>query len=103
MNKQLPRSLEQLSALVKRLEKDPKYMAWILASYQRQEKISENKLLEKLQISHETLLRLALCISPNTESIEFHEHVRKISSYCNIDGLLIVNIIRQVESLHALS
>jgi hypothetical protein len=103
MNKLSSTTSEQLAALVKRLEKNRKYMAWILASYQRQEKISENKLLEKLQISHDVLLRLAMCISPNSESAEFHAQVAQVASYCNIDNSLLTNIIRQVESLDALS
>ena len=78
-------------------------MAWALAAYQRQERLSENKLLEKLQATREMLLRLALCAYPNAESQEFHNQIKQISSYTNINGYLIANIVRQVESLDVLS
>ena len=95
--------MQQLEILVRRLEKDRRYIAWALASYQRQERLSENKLLEKLQATREMLFRLALCAYPNTESQEFHNQIKQISSYTNINGYLIANIVRQVESLDVLS
>jgi hypothetical protein len=103
MNKSSSRTLQQLEILVRRLEKDRRYMAWALASYQRQERLSENKLLEKLQATREMLFRLALCAYPNTESQEFHNQIKQISFYTNINGYLIANIVRQVESLDVLS
>ena len=103
MNKSSFRTLQQLEILVRRLEKDRRYMAWALAAYQHQEKLSENKLLEKLQTTREMLFRLALCAYPDTESQEFHNQIKQISSYTNINSYLIVNIIRQVESLDILS
>jgi hypothetical protein len=49
------------------------------------------------------LFRLALCKYPDSESTSFISQVKQIASYTSIELDLLVNLIRQVESLEALS
>ncbi|GEM_PF-1375812 len=103
MNTLSSKTLEQLRALIRRLEKDDRFMASILARYQKQEKITEFKLAEQLRTVPEMLIRLALCKSPNPNSNSFAEQISEISTYTSIELALLLNLVRQTESLDALS
>lgn len=98
-----PRTLEQLKSLAERLERDHRYMSWALTRYQAEEKLSDIKLAEIFRTTPEMLLRLALCKYPDPESTSFISQVKQIASYTNIELTSLVNLIRQVESLEALS
>ena len=98
-----PKTLEQLKSLVKRFDKDRRYMAWALANYQTQEKLPDIKLAEKFRTTPEMLIRLALCRYPDSQSSSFVHHVKQIAAYTEIELTLLVNFVRQVESLEALN
>lgn len=89
-----------LELLAERMARDPRSMAWVLAEYRRQEGMSHARLCERLGISQEGYLRLALCLRP--EPARFSEHLRQITDYTGIDGLALANLIRQVDALGSL-
>lgn len=97
------RNLHQLQIMATKLQSDPSYMAWVINTYQKQERFSLSKLIEVLQVNEEILAKLALCKRPITNSKEFHKQVHQISEYINIEPFQLVKIIRQVESVITLS
>ncbi|MBE3116810.1 hypothetical protein IMZ68_06350, partial [Candidatus Bathyarchaeota archaeon] len=56
-----------------------------------------------LNTTPEMFVRLALCKCPNSNSETFASQVREIATYTNIDPVILANVIRQVNSLDALS
>lgn len=96
-------SLEQLQMLAQRLRTNPSFMAWVLGSYQKQERISTLQLEERLELSPHMLARLALCKRPDTNSPDFRKQVSQIAQYVSMDPARLANLIRQVESLDGLA
>lgn len=97
------RTIRQLQMMAAKLQNNQSYMAWVLFTYQKQERISINKLVEAFNTNDEFLAKLALCKKPNTQSKSFREQINQISQYTGIDTFLLVKIIRQVESVEQLS
>lgn len=97
------RTLRQLRLMADKLQDDPTTMAWILRTYQKQEKISFVKLSELLKTTELALTKLALCKRPDTGSDEFGRQVGQIASHTKIDLILLINLIRQVENVAAFS
>lgn len=102
MNEISGQTLDQLSMLAHRLSNDPSYIAWVLRSFQNQERMSDQQLEERLRISPRMLTRLALCKRPDSNSPDFGQQITKISRYVAIDPTDLAKMIRQVESLEAL-
>lgn len=92
-----------LLGLAARLEDDPKFMANILHKYQGQEKLSRDEVIRKFDISQGQFAQLALCKRPDAEAEDFAAQVRNIASVVGVNASIIVEIIRQVDSLEALS
>src|SRR5260221_10256027 len=97
------RTLHQLQLMMTKLQDNPAYMVWIIRAYQKQEKFSTNKLIEVLQTTEEILAKLALCKRPDTNSKDFSKQVKQLSEYTKIDSLLLMEMIRRVESVMAIS
>lgn len=97
------RTLRQLRLMADKLQDDPTTMAWIIRTYQKQEKILFVKLSELLKTTEPGLTKLALCKRPDTGSDEFGRQVEQIANYTKIDLILLTNLIRQVESVAAFS
>jgi len=96
-------STSAMDRLVKRFRNDPDFMAYVLARYQDQERISDENLPEVLGTLPELVSRLALCRKPDVGAADFAVLVQEIADYTLIDQSLLANIIRQVSSLDALS
>jgi len=96
-------TLHQLQRIGTKFQDDPAYMAWLISAYQKQERISANKLVELLNTTEEALAKLALCKRPDTSSKDFSKQVAQISKYTKIELLFLLKMIRQVESVIALS
>jgi hypothetical protein len=92
-----------MGELVKRLGRNPKFMAYVLFQYQDQEGISDENLPAVLGTLPELVSRLALCRKPDADKTSFAERVREIADYTLVDESLLANIIRQVGSIEALS
>jgi hypothetical protein len=96
-------NLSAMSELVKRFRENPDYMAYVLARYQEQEGISDENLAGALGTLPHLAIRLALCRKPDTGATNFAARVREIADYTLMDESVLANIIRQVNSLQALS
>jgi hypothetical protein len=92
-----------MGELVKRLRGNSEFMAYVLARYQDQEKISDDNLPAVLGTLRDLVSRLAVCRRPDTDAGDFAARVREIANYTLVDELLLASIIRQVSSLDALS
>jgi hypothetical protein len=103
MNEISEQTLGQLQKLADQLKTNQDFMAWVLEQYKKQERFSENQLIEKIGANSLTYLRLALCKRPDTNSSDFGLKVRLIAQYTQLDLEKIVRILRQVDSLQALS
>ena len=101
MNDASPRTLRQMHELAVRLKSDPNFMSWIFATYQKQERVSETKLIDILNTTPDMLYRLALCKRPNSNRPEFLKEIHQLSDYASIDPIRLANLIRQVEALDA--
>ena len=97
------RTLHQLRLMATKFQDDPSTMAWIISTYQKQEKISFFRLSEILRTTETALAKLALCKRPDTSSDEFGRQVEQIADHTKIDLVLLTNLIRQVESVTAFS
>ncbi len=102
-NKPDARTLHQLSLMATKLQNDPTTMAWIISTYQKQERLSWDKISNILGTTEDALVKLALCKRPNTNSSDFSQQVAQLAQYTNIDLVLLTNMIRQVESVTVLS
>jgi hypothetical protein len=94
---------EQLQGLARRLQDDPDFMAYVLVSYQEQERLSDDALAEYLSTTQAMLSRLALCRRPASNSPQFADEIRQIADYTNIDATHLANMVRQVSSLEKLA
>ncbi len=97
------RTLHQLQNMAKKLQDNPSYMAWIISVYQKQERLSLQNLLNILCTNEGALAKLALCKKPNSNSSEFSKQVQQISTFTNIAPLTLAKLIRQSESVTALT
>jgi hypothetical protein len=103
MSELSPRTITQLQAIARKLRDDPEYMAWILAAYQKFENLTDTQLRNKLGTNEHMFARLALCKRPLPNSPDFQVQINQIAEYSNIDNLTLVNMIRHVDALTALS
>jgi hypothetical protein len=102
-NKSDDRTLHQLRLMATKLQNDPTTVAWIISTYLKQEHLSWEKLSTTLGTTEQALVKLALCKRPNSNSNDFKQQVTQLAQYANIDLVLLTNMIRQVESVTALS
>lgn len=94
-----PHANRQLAELARRLRDNPTFMASILATYQRQERLSDDALAAQLQTTPEMVVRLALCKRPDASSPQFADQARQIATYTNTDAGQLAHIVRRVDSL----
>ncbi len=92
-----------LKSLAQRLETDPRFMAYALALYRRQEGIKIEELAQLLGLMPEMMARLALCLRPDSNSPQFAAQVREIADYTVADEGHLANLLRQVSGLEKLS
>jgi hypothetical protein len=92
-----------LSSLAFRLRRDPRYMAYALAAYQRQENLSDEELAETLSVLPELVVRLALCRRPAASAPQFAEQVRELADFTLTDEAQLAGILRQVDGLEKLA
>src|SRR5262245_52122741 len=91
-----------LKSLTQRLETDPRFMAYALAQYRRQEGIEIEELAQLLGLMPEMTTRLALCLRPDARSPQFAEQVREIADYTLADEAQLANLLRQLSGLEKL-
>ena len=99
MNKFSTRTLGQMHELAIRLKSNPSFMSWILATYQKQEHVSETNIIDILNTTPDMFYRLALCKRPDSNRQEFIDEIRQLANYTSIDPAHLANLIRQVEAL----
>jgi hypothetical protein len=91
------------SRFARRLQSNPRFMAYVLHAYCQQEGFEFGELAGELGIAPEMLVRLALCRRPPGDAPSFAEQVRTIADYTLTDDAQLANILRQVESLEKLA
>jgi hypothetical protein len=96
-------SKSPLTGLVRRLQANPRFMAYALTVYQEQEGFEEEELAQALGIMPEILSRLALCKRPDERSPEFAAQVREIADYTLADEAQLANLLRQISGLEKLA
>jgi hypothetical protein len=95
--------MSPLTRLAQELRADPRYMAYALAAYQRQEGMDGGELAQTLGLAPEMATRLALCRRPDAHSPHFAAQVREIADYTLADEGQLANLLRQVGSLEQLA
>jgi hypothetical protein len=93
------KGIKPMAMLARRLQHDPRFMAYVLVAYQQQEGIKAEDLALELGTLPEMLERLALCQRPPSDSPRFAELLREIADYTLTDEALLANILRRVDSL----
>ena len=89
--------------LARRLRNDPRYMAYVLAEYQTQEKLTDEDLWLELGAVPLLAARLSLCKRPDTESLDFAEQVREIADFSLVDEAKLAHVLRQVDAVEKLA
>lgn len=87
--------------LAERLSSDRAFMANVLAAYQAQERISSSDLADRLGLTPEGLVQLALCKRPQPGSTEFAAQVRQIAAFVGLAPAALAQLIRQVDAVEA--
>lgn len=93
---------ERLSALARRVEDDPDFLAAALAAYARSENLSDADLARRLGCLPSRLPALRLCRSPRTDPEQFQADIDRIAAAFAIDGGIITEAVRLADSLRAL-
>ncbi len=96
-------TMNPFSSLALKLQRNPRFMAYVLAAYQRQESLSDEELAEALGAMPELIVRLALCRRPSVSAPQFAEQVRELADYTLIDEAQLASIVRQVDGLERLA
>jgi hypothetical protein len=96
-------SIEALARLAGRLESNRDFIAYVLAAYRKQERMSEEELAATFSVTPALLVRLALCRRPAEGSPDFTDRLRRIADATLIDEAQLANVLRQVEMLERLS
>lgn len=89
-----------LAHAVERAKNHPGYLGWIFARYMAIEKISEHGLLRLLGSSVLDLSRLGLCLRPRQD--HFANDIEQIAAKFNLESAALANVVRLVESVHAM-
>jgi hypothetical protein len=84
-----------LTEMEERLRSNPEYMANLFAIYQQQTESDNEKLAEELHIKLETLLRLALCKCPDTNSDTFMAQVEQLAGYAGVKSIILSGVIKR--------
>lgn len=92
-----------LKALARKLRGNPRYMAYVLDAYRRQERLSDEELAETLGILPELVVRLETCLRPDVDSPRFAVHVSELADFSLTDEAQLASILRQVDSLEELA
>jgi hypothetical protein len=92
-----------LLKLAARLEDDPAFMSHVLARYCQFEGLDKDALAVELGIPLSLLARLALCKRPDSDSPTFIDEISQIADFVLVDERRLSQIIREVDSLNALS
>lgn len=96
-------ALNPLKALARKLRGNPRYMAYVLDAYRRQESLSDKELAEMLSTLPELVVRLEICLRPDADSPRFAEQVSELADFSLIDEAQLAGILRQVDSLEKLA
>ena len=96
------RTKRQLELLAAQFVNDSNFLAWVLYTYQKQERLSEEKFLNHLNIHKTQYARLALCRRPDPDLADFAQQAHQIAEYVGIDLDILTRIIREVDSLAAM-
>lgn len=91
-----------MSALARRLRNDSRYMAYVLAAYQAQEKLTDEELGLELGMLPLLAVRLSLCKRPDPMSPDFADQVREIADFTLMDEEKLAHILRQVDAVEKL-
>jgi len=92
-----------LKALAHKLRGNPRYMAYVLDAYRRQETLSDEELAETLGTLPELVVRLEICLCPDADSPGFAEQVSELADFSLTDEAQLAGILRQVNSLEKLA
>jgi len=92
-----------LLALARRLCNDPRYMAYVLAAYKAQEKLTDEELELELGMLPLLTIRLSLCKRPDAMSPDFAAHVREIADLTLLNEEKLAHILRQVDTVEKLA
>jgi len=92
-----------LAALARRLRNDPRYMAYVLAVYQRQEELMDDELAQELGTLPPLVVRMAICKRPDSSSPQFAEQVRELADYTLTDAAQLAGVLRQVDAIETLA
>jgi hypothetical protein len=92
-----------MSALARRLRNDPLYMAYALAAYQAQEKLTDEELGLELGLLPLLAIRLSLCKRPDPMSPDFADQVREIADFTLVDEEKLAHVLRQVDAVEKLA
>jgi hypothetical protein len=81
--------------LLNRAGRDEKYLAHSLVTYMQSKGLGWADLADELNCNEESLLKLALCRSIDTQSSNFSELLQNIATYAGIDAFTLANVLKK--------
>jgi hypothetical protein len=93
---------KSLEALARRVEKDPFFLAGLLADYAGSENLNDAGLAAALRCEPETLTAIRLCRAPRPDLAGFRQDVDEIAARFGLDADRLTAVVRRGETLRRL-
>ena len=91
--------MDILRLAAERAADEPSFFAYVLREYRAMFSLDQRSLARKLGCTVDDMTRLALCRKPDLSAPKWSEDLEKVANYVRVDAVLLLNILREVDSL----
>lgn len=95
-------TLEIVRIAAERAASEPAFFAHVLREYCAMSGLDLRSLATKLGCNIHDLTRLALCRKPDFDAPKWHEDLEKIAHFVHVDSQLLLQLLREVDTLTAM-
>ena len=85
-----------------RASDDPAFLAYDMREYSKMNGLDEIGLARFLECSHDSLVKLALCLHPNPHLDSFRDNVERIAIHCAANSMKLAQLVREVDSVQTM-
>lgn len=94
--------VEIVRVAAERAASEPTFFAHVLREYRAMFGLDLRSLATKLGCNIDDVTRLALCRKPDLAAPKWHEDLDKIATYVHVDSQLLLQVLREVDTLTAM-
>ena len=91
--------VELIRIAAERAASEPAFFAHVLREYCAMFGLNQRSLATKLGCKIDDVTRLALCRKPDFDAPKWHEELEKIAHFVHIDSQLLLQLLREVDTL----